>query len=214
MTSRPRKRSLFSAEDLKLWHSIARSATPLFGRSPVSDDDLSALLSEEDVSRETSLPAESVSGSTPDAGRVPVLFPDSFEIGSQGRGVSPAAPKNPRTLPSLSKGQSPGVDRRTAQRFKRGRMDIDGRIDLHGMGQEVAHAALIRFITGSAQNGLRCVLVITGQGDRGQGVLKKMVPRWLNDTPLRPHVLSFSQAQVDHGGYGALYVLLRRKRPL
>ncbi|WP_019645101.1 Smr/MutS family protein [Novispirillum itersonii] len=221
MMSRPRKRSLFSPEDLKLWQSIARSATPLPGHTLLDDAAIEALIAGETdpvadlVSRETltARPAKPTSSSE----RTPVVLRDDFQIGSLGPSApAPAAGmpniKGKRQLPHLAHGYSPGVDHRTAQRFKRGRMDIDARIDLHGMGQEVAHSALIRFISGSASAGLRCVLVITGQGDRGQGVLKRMVPRWLNDETLRPIVLSFSQAQVEHGGYGALYVLLRRNR--
>lgn len=222
---RPRKRSLFTAEDLMLWQSIARSATPLPGHSLLDEAAIAALIAGETdpvadlVSRETAgAPRSTAQEIRPKpAPRTPVILDETFQIGALG----PSSPgpaltmpnvKGKRQLPTLAKGHSPGVDHRTAQRFKRGRMEIDGRIDLHGMGQEVAHAALIRFISSSASAGLRCVLVITGQGDRGQGVLKRMVPRWLNDETLRPMVLSFSQAQVEHGGYGALYVLLRRNR--
>jgi DNA-nicking Smr family endonuclease len=65
------------------------------------------------------------------------------------------------------------------------------------------------------------VLIITGQGLRGQGagdsgdrpgVLKAMTPRWLNEAPNRARVLAFTQAQPRHGGAGALYVLIRRRR--
>lgn len=222
---RPRKRNLFTAEDLMLWKAIARSVTPLPGHSLPDDATIAALIAGETdpvadlVSRETpSSPHADQQDIRPKApARTPVFLDETFQIGSLGPSSASPAPgmpnaKGKRQLPKLAHGHSPGVDHRTAQRFKRGRMDIDGRIDLHGMGQEAAHIALIRFISGSASAGLRCVLVITGQGERGQGVLKKMVPRWLNDETLRPMVLSFSQAQVEHGGYGALYVLLRRNR--
>ena len=41
--------------------------------------------------------------------------------------------------------------------------------------------------------------------------LRTMTPRWLDEAPLRPLVLTFAQARVEHGGEGALYVLLRRR---
>lgn len=92
-------------------------------------------------------------------------------------------------------------------------MAIEGSLDLHGLTQDAAHTALWRFITGSAEQGRRCVLVITGKGNRdGIGVLRLQVPRWLNESTLRPLVLAFVGARPQHGGDGALYVLLKRRR--
>ena len=47
---------------------------------------------------------------------------------------------------------------------------------------------------------------------RGSGVLREAVPRWLNEPPLRPRIIAFTQAQPKDGGHGALYVLLKRPR--
>ena len=92
-------------------------------------------------------------------------------------------------------------------------MAIDASLDLHGLTQEVAHAALIRFVNGSAQLGRRCLLVVTGKGNReGAGILRTQVPRWLNEPALRSLILAFAYAQPKHGGEGALYVLLKRQR--
>lgn len=111
-------------------------------------------------------------------------------------------------------GQGAGVDKRTVQRLKRGQLDIEARLDLHGLTQSVAHARLDGFLTAAQDRGLRCVLVITGKGRVGEagGVLRQMVPRWLNTPPNRGRVLSMTQAQPKHGGAGALYLLLRRKK--
>ena len=106
-----------------------------------------------------------------------------------------------------------GLDRRNAQRLKRGQMAIEARLDLHGMTQVEAHGALARFIARSFGEGRRAVLVITGKGMRdGEGVLRRAVPRWLDDPALRPMILAREEAQPRHGGAGALYVLLRRQR--
>lgn len=115
-------------------------------------------------------------------------------------------------LPELSHGASPGVDRRTADRLHRGQMEIDGRIDLHGMTQSEAHDSLAVFMDKAEARGWRCVLVITGKGTRGGGVLRAAVPRWLNLPPHRARILSFGAARPKDGGDGALYVLLRRRR--
>jgi DNA-nicking Smr family endonuclease len=121
----------------------------------------------------------------------------------------PAAP-----LPSLEPGASPGLDRRTAEKLRRGRLEIEARLDLHGMTQEEAHRALARFIHRAQESGARTVLVITGKGSAagGGGVLRAAVPRWLNEPGLRPRILSFTWAQPKDGGSGALYLLLRRQR--
>ncbi|MBT5416039.1 MAG: DNA mismatch repair protein MutS, partial [Rhodospirillaceae bacterium] len=131
------------------------------------------------------------------------------------KATSPPAPPKP-AAPILEPGRAPGLDRRTADRLRRGLLPIDARIDLHGMIQAEAHGALTEFIHDSASAGLRCVLVITGRGSRsagGMGVLRAAVPDWLNRPVCRGFVLAFAPAQPRHGGDGALYVLLRRKRP-
>ncbi len=117
-------------------------------------------------------------------------------------------------LPVISQGNAPGLDKRSAQRLKRGRMEIEARLDLHGLRQEEAHRELKSFISRSHIAGKRCVLVITGKGQvsEGGGVLRTNVPRWLNEAPNRTKVLSFSYATRADGGTGALYVLLKRQR--
>ena len=111
-------------------------------------------------------------------------------------------------------GDGAGLDRRTHDRLRRGRMEIEGRLDLHGMTRERAHQALSMFLHRAAERGARCVLVVTGKGSarEGGGVLRRDVPHWLNQGGLRPLVLAFHQAQVRDGGEGAFYILLRRRR--
>jgi DNA-nicking Smr family endonuclease len=130
------------------------------------------------------------------------------------RRLPPAPAKRGASLPPLSPGKSPGVDRRTAERFRRGQLAVEARLDLHGLTQEEAHRALVSFVHQAHASGLRTVLVITGKGGFGdaRGVLREAVPRWLNEGDLRPRVLSCAWAQPKHGGAGALYVLLRRQR--
>ncbi len=128
----------------------------------------------------------------------------------------PAAPPPPVPLPEpgLSHGSAPGLDRRTQTRMRRGQIDIEARIDLHGMTQNQAHAALGYFLHGSQAAGRRSVLVITGKGrgkdGGGEGVLREAVPRWLNEGANRRMVRAFSHAATKDGGEGALYVLLKR----
>lgn len=126
---------------------------------------------------------------------------------------------------ALACGAYAGVDRKTAERFRRGDYPIDAQIDLHGMSRERARMALGGFLKSQHERGSRCVLAITGKGPRKdmqagaaqdivRGVLREMVPHWLAEPGMRPLVLAFDAARPKHGGGGAFYILLRRKRVL
>ena len=113
------------------------------------------------------------------------------------------------------------MDHKTHKTMTRGRLEPEGRIDLHGMTLAEAHPELVHFILRSAEQGRRLVLVITGKGKRGldhgpipqrQGVLRHQVPQWLHMPPLGALVLQVAQAHLRHGGAGAYYVYLRRGR--
>ena len=97
--------------------------------------------------------------------------------------------------------------------MRRGKLPIDARLDLHGSYQDAAQAELDAFISSCAATGCRTVLVITGKGSvREGGVLRRMVPRWLNLSPLRAMVVAIEQATPRDGGGGAYYLRLRRRR--
>ena len=115
--------------------------------------------------------------------------------------------------PELSHGRAAGIDRRSSERLHRGRLPIEGKLDLHGMTQAAAAERLAAFIERGEAAGKRCLLVITGKGLAGGGILRDQVPRWLNLPPNRGRVLAFDYARPQHGGSGALYVLLKRRRP-
>jgi len=117
--------------------------------------------------------------------------------------------------PSFQHGKAPGLDRKTQTRMRRGQVQIDGRLDLHGMTQTGAHRALLNFIEAAYHEGRRSVLVITGKGltrDGEIGVLRRAVPSWLNEVPMNAWIKGFDHAARQHGGEGALYVLIRRRR--
>lgn len=127
--------------------------------------------------------------------------------------VKPTVKATP--LPELAPTAAHGVDKRTAQRLGRGLLEIEARIDLHGLTQDEAHARLSGFIRRSVARGHRCVLVITGKGYKPTGevgVLRRSVPRWLNEPDLRREIVALRHAQPKDGGEGALYVLLKRDR--
>jgi DNA-nicking Smr family endonuclease len=160
---------------------------------------------------------------------------DGEPIPSKRETAKPALPKKPPAAapapPPKSRVTLPppapapiALERRKARKLSSGRIDIDGRIDLHGMRQSEAHVALRRFLKRGYAEGKRWVLVITGKGastrtaldERSErdgierGVLRRNVPRWLAEPELASIVIGFTTAAVNHGGEGALYVHLRK----
>jgi len=125
----------------------------------------------------------------------------------------PAPPVRTKPQPELVPGKTAGLDKRNAQRLKRGQLRPEARVDLHGMTQSEAHAKLNSFIAECRMADRRTVLVITGKGSvREGGVLRRMVPHWLNQPSLREMVIAIEQATPRDGGAGAYYLLLRRRR--
>ena len=140
--------------------------------------------------------------------------PPSAAVEPAASASRPIAMRPPPSPVELVSGKAAGVDKRTVARLRRGLILPETEIDLHQHTQEQAHRLLDGFLAASQARGFRCVLVITGKGYRsgGVGVLRTMVPRWLNEQPNRPRVLAFCYAAPAHGGDGALYVLLRKSR--
>jgi len=200
------KRSI-SREEETLWRQVTYGIEPLspapLGAQPAkhvpTGDDPTVRKAREPAKKDQAKPTRL--SPLPTAIPAPILAPISVPILS--------AKKHPELTP----GNSAGLDKRNAQRLKRGQLRPEARVDLHGMIQIEAHAALNDFIAESHMAGLRNVLVITGKGSvREGGVLRRMVPRWLNQPPLRSMVVAIQQATPRDGGGGAYYLLLRRRR--
>ncbi len=182
--------------DLALWKHVTRDAKPLAKRAPP--------------------PARAPAPETSPAKAAPKADKGSMSTRHLPRPRPVAVAK--RAEPAIEHGRAAGVDRRSVERLRRGRLPIEARLDLHGYTQVQAHAALDHFLGEAQARGLRCVLVITGKGTTtgatmgAGGVLRGQVPRWLNEPGNRARVLAFDYAQPKHGGLGALYVLMRRRK--
>ncbi len=136
----------------------------------------------------------------------------------------PQKPKPPARTPQLPKSTPPhalppltAIDRRARQKIARGRVEIDARLDLHGMKQNEAREHLSAFLHRAQARGKSLVLVITGKGTAApegaeRGVLRRAVPLWLSLPEFRALVIGFEEAAPAHGGAGALYVRIRRNR--
>ena len=178
-------RRRLSPEEERLWKKVADTATPIErGKS--------------------SLPFEKPKTKPKPPARPPYV-PPLFQVGEKSK-ASTAIPAPEKPI---------RMDRKAFTRMKRGKTSPDARIDLHGMTAATAHTALIAFLLRAHAEQKRLVLVITGKGrqqDNGapMGILKRQVPHWLEQPPLRQIVLQTAEAHQRHGGSGAIYVYLRR----
>jgi DNA-nicking Smr family endonuclease len=151
------------------------------------------------------------------AGTAPPGEPWRPPVAAEAPAAAPMRQRRPPALPrthtrALDPQRPVDLDRRSWLRLKRGQVEVEQRLDLHGQTQAQAHPRLQTFVAAAAGRGCRCVLIVTGKGLGTGGTLRHMVPRWLNEEPNRARVVAFTPAQPRDGGGGALYVLLRRRR--
>jgi|GEM_PF-68983 len=206
-----------NAGDRALWDHVVRSIKPSNNKLRVTETDSAAIVSTD--SRET---FEQTFG-TKNANSVPLG--GSRVSGNRADKRSAAQPPKIADVRLKAMPAMASFDRRTAKKIRKGRIELDGRIDLHGMRQAEAHAALRGFLFAAAGRGHRTVLVISGKGasnddntawqvvshNTGRGVLRRSVPMWLSEPELRGIVVSYTTADIRHGGDGAFYVQLKRR---
>ena len=123
----------------------------------------------------------------------------------------------PAPMPSLPMFDEPATlekfDANTLKRIKSGRMPIEGTLDLHGLSAEQAYEAFHAFMMDAYAHNAALVLIITGKGRVSEhGVLRSNLPRWCEESAFRPMIIGLHKAAPNHGGQGAYYVRLRRKR--
>lgn len=196
------KRGL-SEDDRALWQRVADTAKPMdrSGAPKITDDPKPIAQIRRDP--------------TTTADRLP-----AFRIGE--KASFSASPINHAPTLSARLAHAPvRMDHGTHKRMTRGKLKPEGRIDLHGMTLAEAHPALISFIFHAHEAEKRLVLVITGKGRDGdtggpipirRGILRHQVPSWLTSPPLGSMVLDIREAHQRHGGGGAYYVYLKRRR--
>lgn len=178
-------------EERVLWGKVARTARPISGR-------MEELLTFEDVEGEpVALPPVPATKPIPPFPQMIVEpVPDLS---------APTAKKDRVHHP---------LEKPVKRKLTRGRLALEARIDLHGMFQSEAHAVLLDFLVRAHERGLRHVLVITGKGRSmgSDGALKRAVPMWFSKPEYRHLISSYEDASMNHGGDGALYVRLSRRR--
>lgn len=203
-----RRRGRMSAADKELWERVKRTLEPLPDKRARPQAPEAGGTAIEPSKEETAL--QRVDAQKANA-KKDVHLPNRFRPAEK-----PAVPPPPPPMPNLS-----GIDRQTRRRIARGTIEIDARIDLHGMTQHEAHMRLKGFLRASQASGHRHVLVITGKGRPGpvafgereeRGVLKRALPHWLSHPEFRDLVAGLEEAHIAHGGGGAYYIRLRRRK--
>ena len=117
---------------------------------------------------------------------------------------------NTKKLPKLKLGEMSVLSKKNIRDFNKGNVFIENKLDLHGFNQVDAKILLEDFINQSIENGKRLILIITGKGKEGEGVIKNNIISWLNNKSLRNKILAVNHASKKHGGSGAIYILLRK----
>jgi DNA-nicking Smr family endonuclease len=136
----------------------------------------------------------------------------SEALGSPGDAIRPIrAPAPTAPDPRKARAHLGDIDPNRRHRIARERDEIGARLDLHGLTQDRARSTLERFLSRAWDEGYRAVLVITGKGVTGDGILRRAAPEWLAAPQLAHIVAGISEAHRKHGGEGALYVALKRK---
>ena len=120
-------------------------------------------------------------------------------------------PSSPKDLP-LKKVKPVDVLQPFQRREVR-QVQIEARLDMHGLSLGRAYDILEQFLRKAQDNHFKTVLIITGKGSLSEEqTLRHQLPRWLEETPLKGLVASYhNPARPNHGGAGAYYVRLRKK---
>lgn len=195
-----------NAEEEALWALVAATVTPLRPATPKPPSH--AVPANAHPSRAAS-PA--------------VAKPDRQGVGPR-RASPPAKPG-----PALPRTHSESLDGSWDRRLGSGRVEPDITIDLHGLNREAARHLLYRRVAEAEARGQRIILVITGKGHMPgpapadmvpglrigptpRGSIKADLPRWLGEEGLTSRIAAVRGAHPRHGGAGAAYLILKRRR--
>jgi DNA-nicking Smr family endonuclease len=96
--------------------------------------------------------------------------------------------------------------------LRNGLYSIQGQIDLHGLNQAEAQAAVEEYIIRMSRFRSCCIKIIHGRGINSpidRATLKDSLPRLLSTRRMSRYVVAYASAPTRDGGVGSMYVLLR-----
>lgn len=181
-----KNKKFLTQQDAEIWNKITKTAKPLSNQQNSYSGNIGNF--EQDIEAKYILP---VPVSKLHSSTTPVYQPPVQ--------LKPAKQTTPKDL-------------KTTRKIQKGAIKIDGRLDLHGLTQDDAYQILYERIEDAYFSGKKILLIITGKGNMGRGVLRERVPQWLASGPFGIMVSEIGPAHASHGGAGALYVRIRRRR--
>jgi len=177
-----------------MWRRIAATVTPL--------------------ERRIDLPPQPIEPATP-------APPVASEAKAKRVDVSstPLAPARREPPPRMADDRL-GLDSSWERKIARGGLDPDFSLDLHGSGLDQAYVRLMHGMAQARAMGARVVLVVTGKprpteaADRGtaRGAIRAKIIDWLGASEHAGSIAAIRGAHKRHGGQGALYVVLKKRR--
>ena len=195
-------------EDARLWSLVTATVRPSKGRTLPAREAMPPL---KDINITFSGETPSEAGGATPSKRSRVKKSSSSNPSTEVSGATLQHPFRPPVVHHPMRHHFPEIiEPRRKRRISTAREPIGARLDLHGLDQDQARVAVHAFILRAYQDGARAVLIITGKGALGDGVLRRRTPDWLAEAVVRPMVAGLSQAERHHGGEGALYVALKR----
>lgn len=186
-----------------MWERVIATVTPL----PGNKKPLAAVAP---VARPATNPPPKTPPKTPSPTKIP-----SFQ-----RKLESPPVKRPNSLDTGPRRKDDNnLDSHWDRRFKKGVVEPDVSIDLHGVGLSGAYERLDGALEQAVHQGLRVILLVTGKQrshDRtsgtGRGAIASVVGDWLAASRHAASIASVRGAHPRHGGAGALYIILKNRR--
>ena len=186
MKKKSKNKVLLTQQDAEIWNKITRTAKPLNNQRNSYSGNIENFAQEIEAKYFSSTPVSKL------------------------RSTASSIYQPPAQLKPAK--QTARIDLKTTRKIQKGSISIDGRLDLHGLTQDDAYQVLFDRVEDAFYSGKKILLIITGKGNMGRGILRERVPQWLASAPFSIMVSEIGTAHASHGGAGALYVRIRRRR--
>jgi DNA-nicking Smr family endonuclease len=143
--------------------------------------------------------------------------PAAAAVPVEEKAVSRPAPKPRPAPPAPARQAAPGttLDGTWDRRLARGLVQPDRILDLHGHSLATAYGMLDHRLEQAVAAGNRVLLLITGKpraGSERRGAIRAAVGDWLAASRHAAEIAAVRNAHPRHGGAGALYIVLRKRR--
>lgn len=138
--------------------------------------------------------------------------------------ASPGAPKEQNIYEKKTSHSNLKIEKSSInKKLKRGLINIDKTVDLHGSSLEEAKLKFFETVETCFSENKRCILFITGKGTRRKqyspkesrlfyGKIRTEFMHWTLEAGVNQKILNIEQAGISHGGDGAFLIYLRKNK--